>query len=150
MCRWCSQQGAEGEWQEPVNQGPQINTAASEFHFMEDRDAEWVYFTSGRPGGYGGADIWASRHLGPNNWGPAVNLGPMVNNSGTDMCPAIGPDGKTFCWFSPTRADDSLGNADIYWTYKSNIDLRTRSASASPAGAAPAAAAPPQSEEHEH
>ena len=150
MCRWCSQQGAEGEWQEPVNQGPQINTAASEFHFMEDRDAEWVYFTSGRPGGYGGADIWASRHLGPNNWGPAVNLGPMVNNSGTDMCPAIGPDGKTLCWVSPSRADDSLGNADIYWTYKSNIDLRTRSASASRAGAATAVAAPPQSEEHDH
>ena len=56
---WCSEQDADGSWQEPVNQGPNINTAGSEFHFMEDKDAKWVYFTSTRPGGQGAADIWA-------------------------------------------------------------------------------------------
>jgi WD40 repeat protein len=118
---WCSQQNADGKWQDPVNQGPNINTAASEFHFMEDRAGRWVYFTSSRPGGHGSNDIWAARSLGPNKWGPAVNLGPLVNTSGMDMCPALGPQGKTFCWFA-SRPDNTLGAADIYWTFQSNID----------------------------
>jgi Tol biopolymer transport system component len=119
---WCSEQRADGSWEEPVNQGPNINTAGSEFHFMEDKDAKWVYFTSTRAGGHGGADIYAARSLGPNQWGPAVNLGPLVNTAGADMCPALGPDGKTFCWFSPARTNDTLGMADIYWTDQRNID----------------------------
>jgi len=121
---WCSAQDANGKWRDPVNQGPNINTAAAEFHFMEDRDGQWVYFTSTRPGGYGGADIWASRHLGPNQWGPAMNLGPKVNTAGADMCPALGADGRSIYWFG-SRPDDSLGSTDIYWTNKSNISLQT-------------------------
>jgi hypothetical protein len=118
---WCSQQSADGKWQDPVNQGPNVNTAASEFHFMEDRAGRWVYFTSSRPGGHGGNDIWAARSLGPNKWGPAVNLGPLVNTPGMDMCPAVGPQGKTLCWFA-SRPENTLGAADIYWTFQSNID----------------------------
>jgi Tol biopolymer transport system component len=124
---WCSEQDANGKWQDPVNQGPNINTASSEYHFIEDRQGRWVHFTSERPGGYGSADIWASRHLGKNQWGPAVNLGPLVNTAGMDMCPALSQDGRTFCWFA-SRANESLGSSDIYWTYQSNIDRVLESA----------------------
>jgi Tol biopolymer transport system component len=119
---WCSQQGANGAWQPAVNQGPTINTEGSEFHFMQDRDAKWVYFTSTRPGGQGGADLYAARSLGPNTWGPAVNLGPQVNTVGMDMCPALQPDGKTICWFTSARTADSLGMSDIYRASQSEID----------------------------
>ncbi len=117
---WCSEQRADGKWQAPVNQGPNINTAGSEFHFMEDKDAKWVYFTSTRPGGQGAADIWASRNLGKNQWGPAVNIS-AINTTGMDMCPALGPDGKTFCWFG-SRPGNTLGMSDIYWMDQSQID----------------------------
>ena len=122
---WCSQEDADGNWQDPVNQGPNINTAASEFHFMEDKDG-WVYFTSGRPGGFGGMDIWASKHVdgetGPEAWGPAVNLGPTVNTASADMCPALLPDDQTMAWFSG-RTDNNLGAADIFWTYKKEMGV---------------------------
>lgn len=118
---WCSQKDTAGNWQEPVNQGPNINTPASEFHFMQDT-AGWVYFTSGRDGGYGGLDIWASLQLGPNSWGAAKNLGPLVNNEGADMCPALPPGDRSIYWFSPSRPENSLGSSDIFWTYKENID----------------------------
>jgi hypothetical protein len=118
---WCVQRDASGKWGSAVNQGPTINTAGSEFHFMQSRDGQWVYFTSTRPGGYGGADIWASRHLGPNKWGPAVNLGPRVNTAGADMCPALGPGDQTFCWFA-ARPGNTLGSTDIYWMLKRNVD----------------------------
>ena len=116
---WCSQQDAAVTWQEPVNQGPSINTAAEEFHFSQAADGT-VYFTSGRPGGSGGLDIWGATQLGANSWGPAVNLGPQVNTSSADMCPALPPGGETFSWFS-NRSDNSFGSIDIFWTNQSNL-----------------------------
>jgi Tol biopolymer transport system component len=116
---WCSQPGPDGTWQEPVNQGPSINTAAEEFHFSQDAGGV-VYFSSSRPGGLGGMDIWSARHTGPNSWGPAVNLGPQVNTGAADMCPALPPDSDTFTWFS-NRDDNSFGGIDIFWTSKSNL-----------------------------
>ena len=127
---WCSERQADGRWSEAVNAGPNVNSAGSEFHFMEDPDARWVYYSSSRPGGKGGVDIWASRHLGPNMWGPAVNLGPLVNTVGADMCPAVGPGGQTLAWFGGARKD-SLGASDIYFTHQRNID-RMLSASGTP------------------
>lgn len=122
---WCSTQDEEGNWQEPVNQGPNINTAGEEFHFMEDEDG-WVYFTSSRPGGMGGMDIWAAEHVGegagPDAWSEARNLGSQVNTEGADMCPALPPDGETLAWFS-SRSDNSLGATDIFWSYKQGPEM---------------------------
>ncbi len=116
---WCSQQDADGSWQEPVNQGSNINTAAEEFHFTQDSDG-MVYFTSGRPGGFGGMDIWGAMQSGRNSWEPAVNLGPLVNTSSADMCPALPPGAEAFSWFS-NRSDNSFGGIDIFWTNKRNL-----------------------------
>ena len=116
---WCSRQDAAGNWQEPVNQGPNINTAAEEFHFTQDADGK-VYFTSSRPGGFGGMDIWGASQLGENSWGPAVNLGPQVNTGAADMCPALPPGTDTLSWFS-SRSDNSFGSIDIFWTNKANL-----------------------------
>lgn len=118
---WCSQQAANGKWQDPVNQGPNINSEASEFHFTQDRTTGTVYFTSSRAGGLGSSDLYAAPSTGNNTWGPAVNLGPQVNTPGMDMCPALTPDGKGFGWFSSARGD-SRGMSDIYFMDKSKVD----------------------------
>ena len=115
---YCSERDESGTWTTPINQGPNINTAAEEFHFTQDKGGT-VYFTSSRPGGYGGTDIYGAMQLGPNKWGPARNLGPQVNTAAADMCPALPPGGDTFSWFS-TRQDNSLGDIDIFWTNKLN------------------------------
>jgi len=116
---WCSQQDDDGNWMQPVNQGPNINTAAEEFHFTQDSEGV-VYFTSNRPGGYGGMDIWGAAQLGANEWGPAFNLGPSINTASADMCPALPPGEQAFSWFS-SRQDNSFGNIDIFWTRKLNV-----------------------------
>lgn len=116
---WCSQQDAGGNWMTPINQGPNINTAAEEFHFTQDKNG-MVYFTSNRPGGFGGMDIWGAMQQGPNQWGGAINLGPQVNTASADMCPALPPGTDTISWFS-SRTDNSFGNIDIFWTQKVNL-----------------------------
>lgn len=116
---WCAKPDGSGGWQAPVNQGPNINTAGEEFHFSQDAEGR-VYFTSNRSGGFGGMDIWSANQLGPNEWGPASNLGPQVNTPAADMCPALVPGSDTISWFS-SRSDNSLGSIDIFWTNKSNL-----------------------------
>lgn len=116
---YCASPDGNGGWQEPVNQGPNINTAGEEFHFTQDTSG-MVYFTSSRPGGYGGMDLWGAMSQGPNSWGTARNLGPQVNTAGADMCPALPPGADTFSWFS-SRSDNSFGNIDIFWTNKVNV-----------------------------
>ena len=116
---YCTQKDVDGYWMEPINQGPGINTAAEEFHFTQDKDG-MVYFTSTRPGGYGGRDIYGAMQLGANEWGPSFNLGPQINTSAEDMCPALPPGADSFSWFS-SRQDNNLGSFDIFWTKKANI-----------------------------
>ena len=107
----------------PVNQGRNINTAAEEFHFSQDADGR-VYFTSARPGGQGGMDIWSAMQTGLNSWGPAVGLGPHVNTPGQDMCRTCA---RPFRRTAPpsrgsrTGTDNSLGGIDIFWTNRSNL-----------------------------
>jgi hypothetical protein len=119
---YCSNQDADGNWMTPVNQGPNINTAAEEFHFTQDKDG-MVYFSSARPGGYGGMDIWGAMQQGRNAWDVAYNLGPQINTAAADMCPALPPGTDTISWFS-TRADNSLGSIDIFWTNKLNVQKK--------------------------
>ncbi len=117
---YCSKPDAQGNWSTPVNQGPNINTAAEEFHFSQDTDGR-VYFSSARPGGFGGMDIWSAMQQGENSWGEASNLGSQVNTAAADMCPALPPGSNTITWFS-TRTDNSLGAIDIFWTNKTNLN----------------------------
>ena len=116
---YCVKPDGRGGWGDVVNQGPNINTAAEEFHFTQDVDGQ-VYFTSNRPGGFGSMDIYGAASAGANDWEPAFNLGPKINTAGADMCPALPPGGETMAWFS-SRQDSSFGDADIFWTSKLNI-----------------------------
>jgi hypothetical protein len=47
-------------WSEPINLGPLVNTTLNENdpHIASDRQS--LYFTSGRTGGVGGADLWVT------------------------------------------------------------------------------------------
>jgi hypothetical protein len=132
---WCSMPNGDGGWMDPVNQGPNINTTADEYHFIDDKKGKRVFFSSGRqPGGQGLMDIWTSKlekgkcRNGSPCWGPAVNLGPAINKAGItlNICPAFSPDYKAFHWIS-TRKDssfdptDKIFSFDIFWTDYENV-----------------------------
>ena len=51
----------DGEWGEPVNLGPMVNTSAGEAEPSISYDGRWLYFddyTTMRSGGIGGPDLW--------------------------------------------------------------------------------------------
>lgn len=71
-----------------------------------------LYFSSNRPGGFGGMDLWKVEGSG-DSWGEPVNLGPEVNTSGHELFPQIHADGTLF--FS-SFGHNSMGGLDIFFS----------------------------------
>jgi len=98
-----------------------INTPTSnERNATLSRDGLLLIFSSDRPGGSGGLDLYISRRMDRTDdqgWSTPVNLGPTVNSSAAD----VGPDyveyeaGSTVLYFTSNRpAPLGFGAADIY------------------------------------
>jgi len=81
-------------WATPENLGPMINTTGTDNTPWITRDGLGLYFSSDRPGGYGGADIWVTTRVSTNDaWGEPANLGPPVNSEAGDYLPSLSSDG---------------------------------------------------------
>src|SRR5688572_14691507 len=69
-------------WSEPVNLGPAVNTPFNEGAPTVSKDGRSLYFASNRPGQFAGNDLYVSQWDDATGWwGPAVNLGSVVNTS---------------------------------------------------------------------
>ncbi len=108
-----------GEWSKPVKLGPNINTEDRETHASMSADGKYLYFTSDRPGGFGGLDIYVSEKMKNGMWGPARNLGEGVNTKYNEEGPYIHPDGKTL-YFS-SKGHENLGGYDIFKSEKTQF-----------------------------
>lgn len=101
-----------GEWS-ILQEFPVINSPYRETHASLSPDGKTLYFTSNRPGGYGGLDIWKTE-LGENGWLEPENLGPTINTKYNEEAPFILPDGVTL-YFS-SQGHDNMGGYDIFFT----------------------------------
>ncbi len=81
-------------------------------------DGRTLYFTSNRPGGYGGMDIYVSTFEG-GDWGAPKNLGPTVNSSGNEIFPFVSETGDLYY---SSNGHSSLGGLDIFKATKANPD----------------------------
>jgi hypothetical protein len=72
-----------GHWSAPVNLGPEVNSSAAEIYpFLHNSGR--LYFSSDRPGGKGGLDIWYSS-LAYGSWTKPVVLDEPVNSDADDF-----------------------------------------------------------------
>ncbi len=74
-------------------------------------DGKKLYFSSNRPGGQGGYDIWMSNKVGE-DWGEPVNLGPKINTAQSEGFPFIYADGTLL--FS-TDGRGGAGQLDMFY-----------------------------------
>jgi len=102
------------DWSEPINLGPTVNSTSMDRAPAISKDGLSLYFASNRqPGGYGGEDIYVSqRETRDGEWGPPMNLGPIINTTANEMVPAFSRDGHLL--FFATSRPGGFGGVDIW------------------------------------
>lgn len=100
-----------GRYSQPVNMGSGLNTTWRESTPVLSHDLKRIYFTSDRPGGMGGSDIYCAekKDFTFTSWTTPVRLNPPVNSPFDDSHPHIGQDGDIF-YFTSNRD----GTSDIF------------------------------------
>ncbi|MBU6343111.1 MAG: PD40 domain-containing protein [Bacteroidetes bacterium] len=91
---------------------------SSEFHTAFPTlspDGNHLYFSSNKPGGYGGMDLYVS-NWEETHWGAPINLGSLVNTEGNEIFPCMTSDNRLY--FS-SNGHIGLGGQDIFYTQQS-------------------------------
>jgi peptidoglycan-associated lipoprotein len=98
---------ATGKWKVPEH----LNIVNSNF---DDKmpaispDGRVLVFSSNRPGGFGGFDLWVSyRDLALNTWSEPVNLGEKINTASNEIMPYYHYDGLSI-FFSSDRGNENF------------------------------------------
>jgi len=90
-------------------------------HPFVSPDGKKLFYSSNRPGGKGGMDLWMCDIDDSGNIGEPVNLGQPVNTEGDEVTPFLhGPSG-TF-YFS-SNGHTGLGGLDIYKSEYNPLDI---------------------------
>jgi hypothetical protein len=103
-----------GTWSSLVKLNENINTKYWESHATISHDNNKLYFTSNRNGGQGNLDIYVSERTAAGDWGPAVNLGPVINTPYNEESPFLSSDDKTL--FFSSRGHFNMGGYDIFYS----------------------------------
>lgn len=112
---WVSELAA-GSWSVPrnlddVSGEPPVNTTFSDHCLSFSAGGNEAFWTSTRPGGLGGNDIWTSRRV-DGQWTRPENLGASVNGPGSDHHSIPAPDGRAL--YITSDRTGGLGGNDIY------------------------------------
>ncbi len=112
--------GKDNKWEPLQMFGKEVNSQFIETSACFTNDTSEIYFTSNRPGGYGGKDIYRLKHLPNGRWALPFNLGPSVNTAYDDDAPFLHPDGVSL-YFS-SKGHMNMGEYDVF---KSVLNMET-------------------------
>jgi hypothetical protein len=103
----------DDSWGTPVNLGPTVNSAGTEWSQCTSADGLELYITSTRPGGFGGSDLWlTTRTTKEGEWSTLINLGSTINSSANEIFPSLSPDGLLL--FTTSERSGGYGTRDIW------------------------------------
>jgi outer membrane protein OmpA-like peptidoglycan-associated protein len=103
-------------WSVPENLGESINTEFWESAPSLSPDKRDLYFSSNRPGGYGGSDIYVSHRMPNGRWSTPENMGPSINTVGDEGSPFIHADNETLYFTSDGH--QGYGGNDLFLSRK--------------------------------
>lgn len=110
---WLPDQSRWGD--EVIEAVPFNDKEYSVCHPALSKDGKTLFFSSDKPGGYGGMDLYSSTREIGGNWSTPVNMGPTVNTSANEMFPFIADDG--ILYFA-SNGHLGLGGLDVFSTQK--------------------------------
>ncbi len=107
-----------GEYTEPKNLGPAINSPGTEHDPLISANEEFLIFTAvDRADSFGSADLYYSERASDGSWTPAVNMGRTFNTDTYEYCSYITPDNKYFFFSS---------ELDVKWISTQHIPWFTK------------------------
>jgi len=107
-------------WSPAVKLLGDVNSPYWEDNCSLTPDGKTLFFSSSRPGGYGGKDIYKSSLLADGSWGPAQNLGDKINTKEDEDDPFFHIDGRILIFSS--KGYNSMGGYDVFKTYLNLAD----------------------------
>ena len=102
----------DGEWSEPQNLGPTVNTMYDDRFPFFINGMKQLYYSSNRPYSYGGFDIY---YYDLSKDEKALNIGQPINTPGDDINFRLDADGQTAIYSSNTKTGN--GGYDLYFAY---------------------------------
>ncbi len=91
-----------------------INSSFEEKSVTISKDESVLIFSSNRPGGYGGLDLYRATKDSKGHWSNVRNLGPKINSDMDEDGPFIAYDGVTLYFSSKGRK--GMGGFDVFKT----------------------------------
>ena len=95
-----------------------LNTKFWETHCYFSQDKNLLFFSSDRPGGFGGRDLYFMRKTSSNEWTKPENMGPNINSKYDEDAPFLSADNKTLYYAS--NGPKSMGGFDILTSENEN------------------------------
>lgn len=105
----CNYDGAK--WSDPQIMGPEINSEFLEASACFSTDGDEIIFSSNRPGGFGGKDLYKVRKFMNGKYSLPSNLGPIINTAEDEDSPFL--DEEKILYFS-SKGHNSVGEYDIF------------------------------------
>lgn len=99
-------------WTTPVKLNDNINSKHWEPSAFISADGNTLYFSSNKPGGTGGRDLYTSKRGTDGDWGNALNMGPNINTPFDEDAPFIHPNGVSLSFSS--NGHNTMGGFDIF------------------------------------
>ncbi|MBL7872664.1 MAG: OmpA family protein [Cyclobacteriaceae bacterium] len=110
----------DGSWTDP--ESLEINTEYIENSATITADGQKLFFSSNRPGGYGGTDIYSCTKNSKNKWSNPQNLGKLVNTDLDEDGVFVSASGNHLYFSSNGHA--GMGDLDIYRSaYNPELDV---------------------------
>lgn len=100
------------KWSTPVMMGPEINSEYLEASACFSADGDEIIFSSNRPGGLGGKDLYRVRKFMNGKYSLPFNLGPAINTPEDEDAPYI--DKRDNALYFSSKGHNSMGEYDIF------------------------------------
>jgi len=101
------------KWSDPKLLGTNVNSEDYlETSACYSPDGQIVFFSSNRPGGFGGKDLYLAKKIPNGNWGEPFNLGPQINTEYDEDAPFVHPSGDIL--FFSSKGHKNMGGYDVF------------------------------------